>query len=79
METFTYTLPATDGGAAFSLFCDDKTAIISRGETDLAQADDLEIAWDDYLYTVESAPVDAAQLEAMWAAYDAHCGGIAAA
>ena len=76
-SSFTYRLAATDGGLPFDFIAyPDRAhdgASVYRGDDDLATAPDLDSAWDDYLYAVSpgEAPVNAAELEVMWAAFDA--------
>jgi hypothetical protein len=65
-------LAVTDGGPPIDLYECDGSASIERGEdNEVGSGSDLFEAWNDYLYSVSQAPVDEAELAAMWADYDA--------
>lgn len=68
-------LAVTDGGPPIDLYECDGSASIERGEdNEVGSGSDLFEAWNDYLYGCGesmTAPVDEAELAAMWADYDA--------
>jgi hypothetical protein len=68
---FNARLSVLDGGDPIDLMDDEDGGTVMRGEITVGEGDDLRSAWDDYLYSVDIAPVSSPDLEAMWRQYDA--------
>jgi hypothetical protein len=60
----------TDGGLPIDLYDCDGSASVERGEATVGSGINLNQAWDDFLHGVSLAPVDEADLAAMWKEYD---------
>jgi hypothetical protein len=64
-------LAVTDGGEPLDLYEDGGSATIERGEDNVvAEGEDLEEAWENYLCIVDEAPISVSDLSAMWVEYD---------
>ncbi len=68
-------ISVTDGGEPIDLFEDEDGGEVWRGDEPVGIGNDLQAAWNDYLYTCGAdmqAPVNDEDLAEMWRQYDSH-------